>query len=127
MLLQTLAALSAFIPLALAATDASIVSTTDSISTTDQATINTFVKKCGGTGSVCGCSVLTSVFGSSQVFAPGSATYQKEAAYYWDSREIVAPKCVFVPTSTASLAKAMAVFTGSKSPFAVRGGGHMPV
>lgn len=122
--LQTLAACLALMPAVYAA---AIVDTSDSVSAADIATVSAKSKSCGSTiQSTCACTVLGALL-SGSVFLPGTANYTAESTYYWDKREALAPKCVFVPASTKNLALGVLVLQTCQSPFAIRGGGHMPV
>jgi hypothetical protein len=70
---------------------------------------------------------LTGLFWG-KVFYPGSSSYVYEAkTHYYDLREDLAPKCVFVPQTANDVAKGVVVLNVCQSQFAVRGGGHMPV
>jgi len=62
-----------------------------------------------------------------KVIFPGSAAYQAEATNYYDLREDLSPKCIFVPANANDVAKGVVVLEVCKSEFAIRGAGHMPV
>jgi hypothetical protein len=78
------------------------------------------------TGSACACGVLDIVL-PGKVIHPGTTDYTNETTHYYDKREDLAPKCVFVPGSAGDVALGVVALKLCKSPFAVRGGGHMPV
>lgn len=78
------------------------------------------------TGSACACGVLDIVL-PGKVIHPGTTDYTNETTHYYDKREDLAPKCVFVPGRAGDVALGVVALKLCKSPFAVRGGGHMPV
>lgn len=77
-------------------------------------------------GSTCACGILEFIL-PGQVFLPGATNYTVENTHYWDLREDLSPKCVFVPETAHDVAKGVLVLKSCKSQFAIRGGGHMPV
>jgi hypothetical protein len=78
------------------------------------------------TGSTCACGVLDIVL-PDEVIHPGTTDYTNETTRYYDKREDLAPECVHVPGSANNVALGVIALKLCKSPFAVRGGGHMPV
>lgn len=46
---------------------------------------------------------------------------------YWSALNYKSPACVFVPETAQQVSFAVKTFTETKSRFAVRGGGHMPI
>lgn len=77
-------------------------------------------------GSTCACETLNLLF-PGKIARPGSDTYNNETTHYWDRKEALSPKCVFIPGSPHDVAKGVVVLKTCKSQFAVRGAGHMPV
>ena len=77
-------------------------------------------------GLTCACEILDFLL-PGQVFLPGAINYTIENTHYWDLREDLSPKCVFVPETTHDVAKGVLILKSCQSQFAVRGGGHMPV
>lgn len=101
----------------------------DSVTDSDISVITDFKQQNFGTtiGSSCACTILTGLFWG-KVFFPGSSNYTYESkTHFYDLREDLAPKCVFVPKTANDIAKAVVVFEVCQSQFAVRGGGHHPV
>lgn len=79
-----------------------------------------------GLGSSCACTILEALF-STKVLFPGSSEYTAEATHFYDLREDLSPKCIFVPETVNDVAKGVVVLDVCQSQFAIRGGGHMPV
>lgn len=77
-------------------------------------------------GSACACGVLATFF-RNNIHFPGAPAYKNETTYYWDLKEALSPRCIFVPSTTHDVAKGIVILNACKSQFAVRGGGHMPV
>ena len=77
-------------------------------------------------GPTCACRILDFLL-PGQVYLPGAINYTIENTHYWDLREDLSPKCVFVPETTHDVAKGVLILKSCQSQFAVRGGGHMPV
>lgn len=101
----------------------------ESVTASDIAVITEYKAKNSGTttGSTCACTVLSGLY-KDKVFFPGSGTYTYESkTHFYDLREDLSPKCVFVPKTANDVAKGVTVFKVCGSQFAVRGGGHHPV
>ncbi|KAH8808635.1 hypothetical protein F5884DRAFT_378386 [Xylogone sp. PMI_703] len=60
-------------------------------------------------------------------FFPGDANYTAENQHYWTPTDYLAPTCVFTPQTASQVSAAVKLFKSLKVPFAVRGGGHMPI
>jgi hypothetical protein len=105
-----------------------LVHANQSVTAADVASITSLKKGTFGTtmGSTCACNILSFLF-RENVLHPGSAEYTTQATAYFDLREDLSPKCVFVPTSENDLAKGVVTLDICQSQFAIRGGGHMPV
>ena len=100
----------------------------DSVTDAEISSINSVKSVSFGTtvGSTCACGMLNTLF-RGKVHFPGSSNYTAEATHYWDLKESLSPKCVFVPANSHDVAKGVVTLNVCKSQFAVRGGGHMPV
>ncbi|KAI9878960.1 MAG: hypothetical protein M1830_010014 [Pleopsidium flavum] len=72
------------------------------------------------------CAMLESLFPTS-VFSPGSAAYTAESQAIWSQAAWLWPSCVFVPSSPKELARGLKTLAHTKTPFAIRSGGNMPV
>lgn len=105
-----------------------VVTAEESVTTADVSSITSYQEANFGTtyGSTCACATLSVLF-KSKVLYPGTAAYTTEATHYWDIKEALSPKCIFVPASANDAAKGVVALNVCKSQFAVRGGGHMPV
>ncbi|PGH15342.1 hypothetical protein AJ79_02508 [Helicocarpus griseus UAMH5409] len=73
-----------------------------------------------------GCKVLKEEF-RWHVFFPEDSVYEDETQKFWSKTQILSPSCVYRPTSGKKLAEAIKLLDSVKSPFAVRGGGHMGI
>ncbi|KAF4540637.1 FAD-binding oxidoreductase [Lasiodiplodia theobromae] len=62
-----------------------------------------------------------------QVLFPSAPNYTVEADAIWNQAGWFDPTCIFVPETAAILADGVRTLSQSKTPFAVRSGGHMPV
>ncbi|KAF5319624.1 hypothetical protein D9619_008814 [Psilocybe cf. subviscida] len=70
------------------------------------------------------CSRISHVISnSSQVFLPGDPTYEKDILHFASS-STQRSKCVVEAGSPSDIAKILAVIRATRSPFAVKGGGH---
>jgi len=100
----------------------------DSVSDADRSLITNFwaTNLSTSIGSTCACTILSSLF-QGKVLSPGSPAYTSEATHFWDLRENLSPKCIFVPATANDVAKGVVILDVCQSQFAVRGGGHMPV
>lgn len=81
-------------------------------------------EKCNAT--VSACDTLKLAF-NSQVFFPGDANYTAENEHFWTPTDYLSPACVFTPKTAAQVSAAILTLTAFEAPFAVRGGGHMPI
>jgi hypothetical protein len=79
-------------------------------------------------GSTCGCDLLSHLFNAETSYSLTlGGSYLNESTHYYDLREDLGPKCVFVPRSSHDVAIGVVALKACNSPFAVRGAGHMPV
>ena len=46
---------------------------------------------------------------------------------YWDLAAILSPFCIFTPQTSQEVASGLKVLAESRTPFAVRSGGHTPI
>ena len=46
---------------------------------------------------------------------------------FWSETTILSPACVFVPSNAQQIAGALKICVQTRTPFAVRGGGHTPI
>ena len=58
---------------------------------------------------------------------PGCVSYFEISPGLWSRSCILSPGCVFRPDGAADVAAALSIIRETKSPFAVRSGGHMPI
>ncbi|KAM5341958.1 hypothetical protein ACJ41O_014989 [Fusarium nematophilum] len=58
---------------------------------------------------------------------PESERYTFESTNVWDKRSNASPACIFLPETAEQAAVGVRTFHANDAPFAVRGGGHMPV
>ncbi|KAH7122646.1 putative FAD dependent oxidoreductase [Dendryphion nanum] len=58
---------------------------------------------------------------------PEDEGYAKENEVSWTAAAWLSPACIFAPTSALDLSFAVRTFVNSSTPFAMRGGGHMPI
>jgi hypothetical protein len=81
-----------------------------------------------GSGSSCGCDLLSHLFAAETSYPITlGGNYLNESTHYYDLREDLGPKCVFVPRNSRDVAIGVVALKACNSPFAVRGAGHMPV
>ena len=73
-----------------------------------------------------GCIGLT-ISSWTNVFYPNSDVYEYENQNFWSLTEVLAPSCVFRPTSAKEIGDAIKVLERTNTKFAVRGGGHMGI
>lgn len=71
-----------------------------------------------------GCNKLK-VAHPTKVFFPGGHVYEWENQEFWSNTEIMAPACIFRPSSAEDVSSAIKISQSTQSSFAVRGGGHM--
>ncbi|GAB1316328.1 hypothetical protein MFIFM68171_06538 [Madurella fahalii] len=73
------------------------------------------------------CSLLYNKYPDRTLFG-GSTGYTFETrTQYWSARAYQDPACVFVPQNAEQVSHAVKTLTRTRTRFAVRGGGHMPV
>ncbi|KAF5007214.1 hypothetical protein FDECE_6448 [Fusarium decemcellulare] len=72
------------------------------------------------------CSTLETDFPALTLF-PGESLYNYINEDYFSAEDWLGPACIFTPTSSELMAHAVLQLKGSGAPFAVRGGGWMPV
>ncbi|KAI4913139.1 hypothetical protein J4E85_010872 [Alternaria conjuncta] len=78
-------------------------------------------------GEQAACSKLRSKYPDS-TFSPGTSGYLYETQEpYWSATVYSSPACVFVPQNAQQVAYAVTTMTLTRSKFAMRGGGHMPI
>jgi FAD/FMN-containing dehydrogenase len=56
-----------------------------------------------------------------------TASYAADNTDFWSQASTLGPACIFAPSLAGELGEAVKVLTGLHSPFAMRGGGHMPI
>ncbi|TGZ78179.1 FAD-binding domain-containing protein [Ascodesmis nigricans] len=71
------------------------------------------------------CSRLSKYF-PTQLHFPNTAAYNATNTAFYDASSILFPACIFHPHSALNVAKALKILRRHKTPFAVKGGGHMP-
>lgn len=106
----------------------SFVLANDSVSAADHAAIKSLRSSNYGTttGSSYAYAVLNYLL-QGKVLFPGSTAYQAEDTQFYDLREDLSPKCIFVPANTNDVVKGVVALEVCKSEFAIRGASHMPV
>ncbi|KAI9787987.1 MAG: hypothetical protein M1816_007291 [Peltula sp. TS41687] len=72
------------------------------------------------------CQQLAAKFPNSVAF-PNSTLYNEESIRYWDAAAILSPACIFTPKSSQDVAAGLRIVSSTKTPFAVRSGGHTPI
>ncbi|CAG9954560.1 unnamed protein product [Clonostachys rosea f. rosea IK726] len=72
------------------------------------------------------CAALETEFPALTLF-PGESLYNYINEDYFSAEEWLSPACIFTPTSSELMAHAVAQLKDLDAPFAVRGGGWMPV
>ena len=64
---------------------------------------------------------------------PGATHFSNTSSYiqdntdFWSQASELGPACIFAPSAAEELGEAVKVLTALRSPFAMRGGGHMPI
>ncbi|KAI9660648.1 MAG: hypothetical protein M1821_010000 [Bathelium mastoideum] len=58
---------------------------------------------------------------------PNTTLYEYENSEYWDVRAWLYPACTVTPGSAAEVSTFVKNFSAAQVPFAIRGGGHMPI
>ncbi|KAL4799273.1 hypothetical protein BDV19DRAFT_376466 [Aspergillus venezuelensis] len=61
------------------------------------------------------------------VLVPATAEYLDTASENWSQTSQLSPLCILEPTTSEDVSQALKLLTEANTPFAVRGGGHMPV
>ncbi|KAL8725757.1 MAG: hypothetical protein Q9166_007157 [cf. Caloplaca sp. 2 TL-2023] len=56
-----------------------------------------------------------------------SGAYLKQKKEYWDQAAILSPECIFTPKTPQHVAGALKISSETRTKFAVRSGGHMPI
>ncbi|KAF4552821.1 FAD-binding domain-containing protein 14 [Elsinoe fawcettii] len=72
------------------------------------------------------CEVLRTFYPDVTSF-PNSTAYNADNTDYWTAASSLGPACIFAPTRAQDLGTAILLLRTAKAPFAVRGGGHMPI
>ncbi|PNS15651.1 hypothetical protein CAC42_4103 [Sphaceloma murrayae] len=72
------------------------------------------------------CQVLKTFFPSFTSF-PNSTMYTADNTDYWTAASSLGPACIFAPSRAQDMGAAVLLLRTAKAPFAVRGGGHMPI
>ncbi|KAL4961540.1 FAD-binding oxidoreductase [Aspergillus stella-maris] len=72
------------------------------------------------------CRALKGMF-PNDTHLPDTPVYNAEYHNFWSSTEDLDPSCVFLPNSTAKVARGVQLFTRLNCQWATRGGGHSPI
>jgi FAD/FMN-containing dehydrogenase len=56
-----------------------------------------------------------------------TSAYATDNTDYWSQASALGPACIFAPSLVEELGEAVKVLIALRSPFAMRGGGHMPI
>jgi FAD/FMN-containing dehydrogenase len=56
-----------------------------------------------------------------------NSSYDADNTDFWSQASALGPACIFAPSVPEDLGEAVKVLTALRSPFAMRGGGHMPI
>jgi FAD/FMN-containing dehydrogenase len=56
-----------------------------------------------------------------------TSAYNTDNTDFWSQASALGPACIFAPSLAKELGEAVKVLTALRSPFAMRGGGHMPI
>ncbi|KAF4553030.1 FAD-binding domain-containing protein 28 [Elsinoe fawcettii] len=72
------------------------------------------------------CEVLRRIYPQFTSFN-GSAAYIEDNTNFWTAASALGPACIFAPDRPEAMSAAVLLLRLSRSPFAVRGGGHMPL
>jgi FAD/FMN-containing dehydrogenase len=60
-------------------------------------------------------------------YSSNTSSYDIDNTDFWSQSSALGPACVFAPSIAEELGEAVKVLTALRSPFAMRGGGHMPI
>ncbi|KAH7355749.1 hypothetical protein BKA66DRAFT_403681, partial [Pyrenochaeta sp. MPI-SDFR-AT-0127] len=60
-------------------------------------------------------------------YLPNDEGYVEESQVSWDASAWLGPACIFAPRNAEDLSFAVKALKNSSTPFAMRGGGHMPI
>lgn len=58
---------------------------------------------------------------------PNSTGYVQDNEDFWSQASALGPACIFTPARAEDLGHAVQILKSFSSPFAMRGGGHMPI
>ncbi|PSK60285.1 hypothetical protein B9Z65_435 [Elsinoe australis] len=72
------------------------------------------------------CEVLR-IFYPNVTSFPNSTIYNADNTDYWTAASSLGPACIFAPNRAQDMGTAVLLIRTAKAPFAVRGGGHMPI
>ncbi|KAF2687323.1 FAD-binding domain-containing protein [Lentithecium fluviatile CBS 122367] len=72
------------------------------------------------------CSLLKAAH-ADNTFLPDDAGFVNETQKSWSAQAWLTPACVFAPSDATQLSFAVKTLARSSTPFAMRGGGHMPI
>lgn len=64
---------------------------------------------------------------ASAIYFSNSTTYVQDNTDYWSQASALGPACIFAPSHAEELGDAVKIPKEFGSPFAMRGGGHMPI
>jgi FAD/FMN-containing dehydrogenase len=56
-----------------------------------------------------------------------TSSYKTDNTDFWSQASALGPACIFAPSIAEDLGEAVKILTALRSPFAMRGGGHMPI
>lgn len=56
-----------------------------------------------------------------------TSAYTADNTDFWSQASALEPACIFAPSLAEELGEAVKILTALRSPFAMRGGGHMPI
>jgi FAD/FMN-containing dehydrogenase len=63
----------------------------------------------------------------SATYLSNTSSYDTDNTDFWSQSSALGPACIFAPSLADELGEAVKVLTALRSPFAMRGGGHMPI
>ncbi|PNS21731.1 hypothetical protein CAC42_1585 [Sphaceloma murrayae] len=72
------------------------------------------------------CEVLRLVYPQYTSFN-GSVAYNEDNTNFWTAASALGPACIFAPDRPEAMGTAVRLLRLTRTPFAVRGGGHMPI
>lgn len=72
------------------------------------------------------CRELQNQHGSATYYS-NSTIYLQDNTDYWSQASALEPACIFAPSRAEDLGDAVKILKAFGSPFAMRGGGHMPI